>query len=327
MNLTFNTQSSLILILFYLANLTISQPTIADDIIIIKTPKECFDEIEDYPFKENHLTISPQLSMHYVDEGDKDAPVVLLLHGEPSWSYAYRNVIPALVKSGYRVIAPDLIGFGKSDKLIQPNSHTYSGHTLWLKSFIHQLNLRNINVFAHDWGGMLALRVIAHEPQLFSKVIISNAFLFTGYESFPESFVQWQQYSQKDKKFNVGTISDWGSYTKLTNSIKWAYNAPFPSEKHKTAARRFPMLIPAHKNDPEAIINLELRESLKTFSKPFLTVWSSHEDKMWQGKDTILQTEISGAKGQNHKVLKAGHFIQEDQSFKLTEIMLEFFSN
>jgi len=327
MNLPLFKIVTLIYISFYIIALSASCTSIAAKYSVLKTPEERFESLEDYQFKTNFIKISEQLSMHYVDEGSKSLPVVLLLHGEPSWSYTYRNIIPSLTKSGYRVIAPDLIGFGKSDKPIKTSVHTYNNHTQWLKSFISKLNLKNINLFAHDWGGMIAFRVIAQEPEWFSKIIISNAFLFTGEESFPDSFIQWQQYSQNTESFDAGTIMDWGSYTKLGNSIKYAYSAPFPSENYKAAIRHFPSLIPANKKDPDAIVNRQLREQLKKFNKPFLTIWSSHEDKMWLGKEAILQTEIAGAKGQHHQILKSSHFIQEDQAPKLVEIMLNFYIN
>ncbi len=262
--------------------------------------------------------------MHYLDEGNEKHPVILLLHGEPSWSFLYRNMISPLVKQGYRVIAPDLVGFGKSDKILDKSVYTYENHTAWLQSFIERLKLDSIHLYCHDWGGMIALRIVATNPELFSSVIASYAFLFTGEEQIPESFLEWQHFSQTDSAFLAGTIVDWGTYTKLPKDVHRAYNAPFPDETFKAASRQFPMMIPTDKNDPEAKMNLQLRERLKTFDKPFLTVWGDNQDAMWKGKDKILQSEIPGAKGQDHKVLHADHFLQEDKAEEINEIIINF---
>lgn len=158
--------------------------------------------------------------MHYLDEGDRKRPIVLLLHGEPSWSFLYRNIIPPLVKHGYRVIAPDLIGFGKSDKLVEKSLYTYKNHTTWLIAFIERLGLDGINLYCHDWGGMIALRIVATNPDLFSSVIVSYAFLFTGEEQIPGSFLEWQNFSQTDTAFLPGSIVAWGSYAELSDDIQ-----------------------------------------------------------------------------------------------------------
>lgn len=291
----------------------------------LKTPKKQFKNISDYPFKEHYLELKNGLRMHYVDEGAKKSPVILLLHGEPNWSYVYRNIIPKLVAKGYRVIAPDLIGFGKSDKPVDKEVHTYSNHTYWMRQFINKLELKGINCYAHDWGAMIGLRLVAHQPELFSKVAISYGFLFTGEEEIPESFYGWQNFSQTDSAFQAGTIVNWATHNEMSKSTQEAYNAPFPSEKYKAGVRKLPVMLPLKKEDPEAIINKELREKLKLFNKPFLTIWGDSKDEMWMSKDKIMQEEIPGAKGIEHKTLKAHHFIQEDAWKELSQILLNFF--
>ena len=306
----------------FLFNLCIGMAQSSD---IIQTPSERFNDLPSYDFAPHYLEVEPNLNIHYVDEGNQDDPVVLLLHGEPTWSFTYRKIIPVLVENGYRVIAPDLIGFGKSDKYTDYEKYTYSNHTKWLVSFIQELDLKKIYLFAHDWGGMIALRIVAEQPELFSRVIISYAFLFTGEETVPESFVEWKNYARNDSSLQAGQVMDWGTNTKLSNQIKDAYNAPFPNETYITAVRKFPAMIPTDAGQEEAKINLKLREKLKEFDKPFLTIWGNHEDPMWQGKEKILQQEIPGAIHQDHFVLDSNHFIQEDQPEALTEIILNFF--
>jgi len=292
---------------------------------VLRTPEDRFKNLTNYPFVSHYVFLEQGLRMHYLDEGGKNYPIVLLLHGEPSWSFLYRNIIPPLVKQGYRVIAPDLIGFGKSDKFIEGSMYTYQNHTLWLKDFIERLNLSKINLYCHDWGGMIALRIVASNPNLFAAVAVSYAFLFTGEDNIPESFLSWQNFSQTDPEFLAGTIVNSGTYSKLPIDIQEAYNAPFPSETYKAAARQFPMMIPTDPQSPEARTNVFLRKELMKFDKPFLTVWGDNHDEMWRGKDKILQAEILGAKGQNHQVLHADHFLQEDKASDIVEILINFF--
>ena len=291
---------------------------------VLHTPQDRFGTLAEYPFAPHYVSITPSLRMHYLDEGRADAPVVLLVHGEPTWSFYYRRMIPSLVEQGYRVVVPDLIGFGKSDKPTAATMHTYARHTAWLTTFMEQLGLTDVCLYGHDWGGMIALRIVADQPAWFAGVVVSYAFLFTGEESVPNSFRDWQHFSQTDPAFRAGTVVNLGSYTELPDAVRAAYDAPFPDETYKAGIRRFPMLIPTDPDDPEAQTNARLREKLKTFDKPFLTVWGDHADAMWQGKDTVLQAEVPRAQGQPHRVLSAGHFLQEDQPEVITEIIINF---
>ena len=293
---------------------------------VIRTPEDRFKNLIDYPFAPHYVSVTPTIRMHYVDEGDPLHPVLLLLHGEPSWSYLYRHMIPPLVKQGYRVIAPDLVGFGKSDKPVDPEAHTYSQHTHWLTAFMQKLELNPVHLYCHDWGGMIALRIVAEQPALFASVIASYAFLFTGAESVPESFRDWQRFSQTDIAFRASAVVDGNTYNELTEATQAAYDAPFPDDTYKAGSRRFPMLIPTDKDDPEARTNVQLRAKLRTFTHPFLTVWGDNGDEMWQGKEKILQYEIPGAQHRNHRIVHAHHFLQEDQAQPLTEIISHFLS-
>lgn len=288
--------------------------------------KNLKDQLSDFNFEINYIQVDTNLNMAYVDEGKKGAPIVLLLHGEPSWSYTFRNIIPALVKSGFRVIAPDMIGFGFSDKFSTPENYTYTNQTKWVTAFIQKLQLQNINVFAHDWGGMIALRIIAEKPALFSKVSISYAYLFTGEEKVPESFYGWVDFAQNNKDFSPGLVINWGSNTKVSENTIKDYNIPYQNEMDKVAVREFPGLIPTDKLDKEAITNKRFMEKLKLFDKPFLTIWGNHNDEMWVGKDTILQQSILGAQHLDHKTLESNHFITEDQPEELVKILVSFFN-
>ena len=298
----------------------------ADPIKVVRTPEDRFEKLKDYPFGPHYVSVDSTVRMHYVDEGNKHDPVLLLVHGEPSWSYLYRHVIPPLVKQGYRVIAPDLVGFGKSDKPIDPEVHTYAQHTRWLMAFIQALKVDPVHLYAHDWGGMIALRIVAEHPERFASVIASYAFLFTGAESVPESFRNWQRFSQTDVNFLASAVVNGGTYTELSEDSKAAYDAPFPDDTYKAGARRFRMLIPTDPHDPEARTNAQQREQLKTFTRPFLTIWGDNGDEMWQGKEKILQHEIPGAQRQDHRILHADHFLQEDQGMLLTKIISNFLS-
>jgi haloalkane dehalogenase len=263
--------------------------------------------------------------MAYATLGRANDPVVLLLHGEPNSSFVYREIAPLLAQQHFRVIVPDLVGFGYSDKPENPELISYAHQTKWLNAFIDRLDLTDIHLFAHDWGGMISLRIVAEKPHLFRKVAVSYSYLFEGDEKIPDSFLGFIDYARNDPDFSPGNIMDWGSKTKLPDSIKVKYNAPFQQTSDYLFARKFPSLIPRGTDDPEAIVNKKCNEQLKLFSKPFITIWGNHEDLMWKGKDSLLQIQILGAKDQTHHILNSGHFIQEDQPFELAKILIAFF--
>ncbi|MEX1382506.1 alpha/beta fold hydrolase [Lutibacter sp.] len=272
------------------------------------------------------VQVDEGINMAYLDLGNSNNPIILLLHGEPNNSFIYRNIAPNLVKQNFRVIIPDLVGFGYSDKPKNAAIITYSNHTKWLHNFIDTLKLKNINLFAHDWGGMISLRIVAEKSTLFNKVAVSYSYLFEGNENIPESFIGFVNYAKNDATFSPGNIMDWGTNTKLPDTIKTAYNKPFKLQSDYNAVRKFPSLIPTQINDSEAIINKNLYKKLKLFSKPFITIWGNNQDLMWKGKDSILQQNIIGAKNQTHYTLESNHFIQEDKPEELTKILIAFFN-
>ena len=290
---------------------------------ISTTPEHRFENLEDYDFQGKYIEVEAGLRMHYLDEGNENKPTVLLLHGEPSWSYLYRHMIPVLSKE-FRTIAPDLIGFGKSDKLIDKQAYSYQKHVDWMSTFIEKLNLEGIILFCQDWGGLIGLRIITEMEDRFSMVVASNTALPTGKIPMPESFLQWREYSQHSPGFNIGKVIDMGTVQSLSEKVYEAYNAPFPSEEYKTGARMFPTLVPIDENDPESHKNLKAWQALKTWHKPFLTLFGD-KDHIMLGAEKIFQKLVPGAKGQNHKILHAGHFIQEEKGEELAELIIAFY--
>ncbi|AZQ84313.1 alpha/beta fold hydrolase [Colwellia sp. Arc7-635] len=294
----------------------------------LRTDDSCFADLDGYSFAPNYLLVDDtegaQLRVHYVDEGPKDATPILLLHGEPSWSYLYRKMIPSLVAAGYRVIAPDLIGFGRSDKPTKRTDYTYQRHVDWMGSVLEQLQLTDITLFCQDWGGLIGLRLVAEQSDRFARVVAANTMLPTGEYSPGEAFTQWQKYSQEVAEFPAGGIVNGGATSELTPEIIAAYNAPYPEEKYKEGARQFPLLVPTSLDDPASKSNIAAWQVLSQWQKPFLTAFSDN-DPITSGGDKIMQKLIPGTKGQAHTtIVNGGHFLQEDQGDKLAEVIIDF---
>jgi haloalkane dehalogenase len=261
--------------------------------------------------------------MAYVDEGPRSARPVLLLHGEPSWSYLYRSMIGPLVAAGLRVIAPDLIGFGRSDKPSAREDYTYARHMGWLTDLVvGQLDLTDALLFGQDWGGLLGLRLAAEQEARFSAIVASNTFLPTGDRPLGAGFEAWRTYSQQTPDFQVGRIVDGGTARDLDAAEIAAYDAPFPDDAHKAGARQFPMLVPDGPDDPAVPANLAAWEVLKRWEKPFVCAFGDR-DPVTRGADAVLQSLIPGAAGQPHVTLEgAAHFSQEDAGPRLAEVLV-----
>ena len=294
---------------------------------ILRTPDERFENLPGYPFRPNYLEIASgdgsTLRVHYVDEGPADAPVVLLLHGEPSWSYLYRKMIPPLVEAGYRAIAPDMVGFGRSDKPAGREDYTYQRLVAWTKANIEALGLQEITLFCQDWGGLIGLRLIAEDGDRFSRLIAANTGLPVGGE-MPEAFFQWQNFSQKISKLPIGRIINGSTVSKLSREVLAAYEAPFPDETYKAGARILPALVPTDPDDPEARINRDLWRKLHKWPKPVLTAFSD-SDPITGGGEQIFQRLMPGAKAQSHVTIEAaGHFLQEDKGEELAQVIIDF---
>lgn len=294
----------------------------------LTTPEHCFEQITDFCYPPHFLQVDDNeggsLNLHYVDEGPKDGDVVLMLHGEPSWSYLYRKMIAPVVAAGYRVIAPDLIGFGKSDKPTERTDYTYQRHLDWVRQIIIQLNLKGITLVCQDWGGLLGLRLVAEHSDLFARVLAANTMLPTGDHAPSEAFLNWQTFSQEVEVFPVAGIIKGATVTALSDEVLAAYDAPFPDETYKAGVRQFPLLVPTTPDNPASKANRLAWQTLQQFNKPFITAFSD-SDPVTAGGDKIMQKLIPGCQGQAHTTIKqGGHFLQEDQGEKLAEVLLAF---
>jgi haloalkane dehalogenase len=290
----------------------------------LRTPDERFANLSGYPFVPHYVEVDG-LRMHYVDEGPRDALPVLMLHGEPSWSYLYRKMIPIIAEdAGYRAVAPDLIGFGRSDKPVRREDYTYQRHVDWVRGCIEKLDLRNITLVCQDWGGLIGLRLAAEMEDRFARILVANTFLPTGDTPASDAFQTWRRFSQETPVLDVGAILRMGCTTELTSEVVAAYDAPFPDERYKAGARQFPMLVPITPDDPAAEANRRAWEMLRRWSKPFLTAFSDR-DPITRGGDTVFQKAIPGAKDQPHTTIAgAGHFLQEDEGEELARVVVAF---
>ncbi len=294
---------------------------------LLRTPDERFKNLPDFPFEPHYLEVD-EIRIHYVDEGPKDAEVLLLIHGEPSWSYLYRHMIPILVKAGYRTVAPDLVGFGRSDKPTEQSDHTYRKHVEWITKWMKSLDLKRITLFCQDWGSLIGLRVAIENQDRFSRIVLSNGGLPTGEQTMSEAFSNWRKFSREAKKFDIKRVVQGATTTKLSKEIREAYDAPFPDDSYKAGARIMPSLVPISKDDPEHEVNKKaFGEYLTNWKKPFLTAFSDM-DPITRGGEKPWQDFCPGAKGQKHTTIKnAGHFVQEDKGPELANVMIEFIKN
>jgi haloalkane dehalogenase len=294
----------------------------------LRTPEDRFVDLPGYPF-EPHYTEVPDgeggtLRVHHLDEGDPSAPVVLLLHGEPSWSYLYRHMIPVLVDAGLRAVAPDLVGFGRSDKPAQRTDYTYARHVEWLSAHVFgALDLRDITLVCQDWGGLLGLRLVAAQPDRFAGVVAANTFLPTGDGTPSDAFLAWQKFSQEVPEMPIGRIVSGGCTSDLSEEIIAAYDAPFPDETFKEGARQFPLLVPTSTDDPESPANQAAWEVLAAYERPFVCAFSD-QDPVTAGNERHLIKRIAGAQDQAHTTIAGGgHFLQEDRGPELAQVVID----
>jgi haloalkane dehalogenase len=292
---------------------------------VLRTPDSSFENLDGYNFKPHYTTIQhdaqTELRIHCIDEGQGDP--VLLMHGEPSWCYLYRKFIDPLVALGSRVVAPDLIGFGRSDKLGERTDYTYERHVAWMSAWLLAKDLKRITLFCQDWGGLIGLRLVAAFPDRFSRVIVGNTGLPTG-TGKSEGFEAWLNFSQSVPVFPTGMILNMGTKRELSASEMAAYDAPYPEENYKAGARQFPTLVPITPEHGSVAENLEAWKVLEAFNKPFLTAFSD-SDPVSKGGERIFQSRVPGTKGQDHVIIKdAGHFLQEDAPEELVKLIGTF---
>jgi haloalkane dehalogenase len=315
---------------------------------VIRTPDSAFENLKDYPFTANYVD-SLGYRIHYVDEGPRDGQVVLLMHGQPSWSYLYRHMIPLLTNAGFRVIAPDNVGFGKSDKPLKTSDHTYQMHIDVMSNFVEKLGLENVTYFGQDWGGLIGLRVVAEQSSRFSRIMLSNTALpaapgiqgWLGYPLFRLSvwkegnvqsldsgsgsfnFQQWVAYARHTDNFDFTGLFQNGTTRTLTDEELAGYSAPYPSNKYIAAVRIFPTLVASQLRQNQKVMN----DFYANWDKPLLTAYGA-DDTLMAGRDKVWQDTVPGAKGQAHTLVdSASHFIQDDTPEEISKLLIEFINN
>jgi haloalkane dehalogenase len=294
----------------------------------LRTPDERFADLPDFPYVPRYVEIDDgeggRLRVAYVDEGPADGETVLLMHGEPSWSFLYRHMIPVLVDAGLRVVVPDLVGFGRSDKPVARDDYSYARHVGWMRqALLDELGLRDVTLVCQDWGGLIGLRLVAENPDRFARVVVANTGLPTGDQPMSEAFLAWQRFSQESPDFHIGRIVGNGTARGAAPEVVAAYDAPFPDDRYTAGARIFPTLVPTSPDDPAAADNRAAWEVLSRWEKPFLTAFSDG-DAITRGGERVFQKLVPGAHGMPHTTLAGGgHFLQEDVGPELARVVAD----
>lgn len=313
----------------------------------LRTPDERFENLEDYPFQPHYLQIADgeggELRVHYLDEGPADGPLILLMHGQPAWSYLYRYMIPPLVAAGFRVVAPDLIGFGRSDKPTRREDYTYARHIAWMSQWLTALGLTDITLFCQDWGSLIGLRMVTAFPERFANVVLSNGGMPTGmippeyadflkeaYTTLPvvkaeeleerfndtsgiPGFLYWRKFCAECPGLEIGEVMAAVATSPLSEAAAAAYSAPFPDQTYMAGARQFPSLVPVFHDEAEVEENTAAWEVLSKFDKPFMLAFADN-DPVTAGGDKKFLEMVPGARGVNHRTIaNAGHFVQQEQ--------------
>jgi haloalkane dehalogenase len=296
---------------------------------VLRTPEEAFRGLFDFDFEPHYVSVpsgdGASLRIHYLDVGPPEGEVVLLMHGEPSWCYLYRHMIPVLAERGLRCVAPDLVGFGRSDKPAERSQYSYERHVAWMKAALFdELGLGGITLFGQDWGGLIGLRLLAEHEERFSRVVAANTGLPTGDQPMTEAFLNWQRFSQEVPVLPVGRILNGGCTSELSPEVLAAYEAPFPDESYKEGARQFPALVPTRPDDPAAQANRAAWEVLERLDKPFLCAFSDG-DPITRGGERVFLDKVPGARSFEPVTIKgAGHFLQEDAGVLLANVVADF---
>ncbi|MDT8320285.1 MAG: haloalkane dehalogenase [Xanthomonadales bacterium] len=294
---------------------------------VLRTPDERFEGLADFPWQPHYAQVDdPELGplrVHYLDEGPADGPVLLCLHGEPTWSYLYRKMVPVFTAAGLRVLVPDLVGFGRSDKPAARSDYSYRRHVRWMSDWFHGLGLREVTLLGQDWGGLIGLRMVAEKPQCFAAFSLSNTGLPTGDRELPEAFRRWRRFSQEDPHFDTGFIVNLFGHGDLSEAEMEAYRAPFPTDEYKAGARQFPLLVPASPDDPASEANRRAWEVLRLWEKPVLLCFSDN-DPIMRGGDRPFLKLVPGTRGQPHITLHGRHFIQEEDGETWARAVVEW---
>lgn len=311
---------------------------------VLRTPEECFEDLPGYAFEPHYADVAadglPALRMHHLDEGPSDGPVALLLHGQPTWSYLYRRLVPVLVDAGIRVVAPDNIGFGRSDKPVDPTDYTLARHVAWTRSLVTGLDLRDITLVAQDWGGPIGFSVLAADPERFAGVVAANTILHTADPELAgrltwavhgtgesqvvleESLLDYLLHTQRAPRLRASDFVGAATTTSLAPEVLAAYDAPYPDARYTAGFRQMTALLPLTRNDVGARIGRRTMRALEEFDRPFVTAYSDG-DPATRGWDEVFQERVPGARGQEHVTLAgAGHFLQEDAGEQLAAVVV-----
>ena len=295
----------------------------------LRTPDERFTALTGFEYAPHYADVPTEdggsLRMAWVEDGPADGQVVLLLHGEPSWSYLYRTMIPVLAAAGHRAVAPDLVGFGRSDKPAQIGDHTYARHVEWMRALVFDaMNLRGVTVVGQDWGGLIGLRLLAENPDRFARLVVANTGLPTGDHPMPEIWHQFRQAVQTAPEIDIGRFVQAGCRRPVSDETRAGYDAPFPDETYKAAARAMPGLVPTSPDDPATEANRAAWQVLSELDIPALVAFSDG-DPITGAMRPILEGVLPGAQGRSHPVIEnAGHFLQEDAGPELAGHIADF---
>jgi haloalkane dehalogenase len=292
---------------------------------VLRTPDERFASLPDFDFEPHYVEVRDGIRVHYLDEGPPEADPVLLMHGEPSWCFLYRKMIPVLVGAGHRCVAPDLVGFGRSDKPADMADYSYQAHVDWMHDALFGgLNLQRATLVGQDWGGLVGLRLVAAEPERFASIVVANTGLPTGEGTPTEAFLAWQQFAREAETFPVGRIISGGCVNRLSEEVVAAYDAPFPDDTYKAGARSFPALVPTSPEDPAHDANVAAWKVLSAFDRPVLCAFSDG-DPITKGGDRVFLRDVPGTAGQPHTTIQGGgHFLQEDKGEELAKVIVDF---
>jgi haloalkane dehalogenase len=293
---------------------------------VARTPEDRFAGVPDFAYSPHYWDVDDDeggsLRVAYIDEGPVDAPTVLLMHGEPSWSFLYRTMIPGLLEAGLRVVVPDLVGFGRSDKPRADTDYTYARHVEWMRAVLFDhLDLQGLTLFCQDWGGLIGLRLVAEHPDRFDRVCAANTGLPDGTRRLPEAWWRFYEFVQSSPDLPIGLLVSGGVVNPMAPEVVAAYEAPFPDASYKAGARSFPGLIPQSADNPATPDNQRAWEVLDTFTKPFLCAFSD-QDPITGGGDRVFHARVPGTAGQPHLTVPGGHFLQEDSGPELADALV-----
>jgi haloalkane dehalogenase len=296
---------------------------------VLRTPDDRFADLPDFGYQPHYAEVPDQdggeLRMAFVDAGPADGPVALLLHGEPSWSFLYRHVIRVLTDRGIRCVAPDLVGFGRSDKPAAPDDHSYARHVEWVRALVlDELDLHDVTLLGQDWGGLIGLRLAAEHPDRVARIVAANTGLPTGDADMPEVWWRFRRAVEEAEVLDIGRFVQSGCATQLADEVRAAYDAPFPDESFKAGPRAMPGLVPTRPDDPASEANRAAWQRLTHSDTPFLVAFSDG-DPITGAMAPILRRSMPGARGLDHPVITgAGHFLQEDAGERLGQVVADF---